>query len=76
MHFAKRSPAYGVLHLGVRTCKNLYHGRQAGGHILGGADLAVSPGGVAMTTVSQPAMPAGTAIMSMLEGSTPVPPGT
>ena len=29
-----------------------------------------------MTTVSQPAMPAGTAIISVLEGSTAVPPGT
>ena len=29
-----------------------------------------------MTMVLQPAMPAGTAIMSVLEGSTAVPPGT
>ncbi len=33
-------------------------------------------GGVAMTTVRQPAICAGTAIMSVLDGSTAVPPGT
>jgi hypothetical protein len=33
-------------------------------------------GGVAMTMVEQPAIRAGTAIISVLEGSTAVPPGT
>ena len=33
-------------------------------------------GGVAMTMVLHPAIPAGTAIIRVLEGSTAVPPGT
>ena len=41
-----------------------------------GEMLPSARGGVAITMVLQPAMPAGTASMSALEGSTAVPPGT